>query len=910
MGKTYWESTYKDQYFEFIRQVINVDPDYIIPVKQKSIKLVDAIQDNSELINYFTNKIRYLDYFDFSKNDLSNSRVLILDDVVRTGSTLRSYRNYFETYLPHPPKEIFTYGFVGHSQMTINPDKNFDKNTKIYTYLSEAAYKEYIAQQVEYLINRGSQSDIESMAIEFEVADFENDTIKKLREFLSDYGYLYQLESVNSTERFSLQSPSFFPFEEIYKKFSIEVKKDFVEKIRFCYIKDLNKFYAMPMCYPALRATKNSNCDFGSFSGSSLPFSIPCHYRDNHVFDKICYHSTYLLLNTLFARSLFLVLRDGFPESEIVSKKLKLKRRDLVRYVGQQVGNELADRIESYIKDDYSPLDEIIVNKKPKQLSQNHNDIPISLSRENVPLIFKGLRDGYENRVTSNNGNPLDISFVKSASELMAEGSGTNPLVFTEVLDEYCDYGSLVPVTTYTDNEGFWRRVYRTGEGPEDHLSWERSKFIVGFAIDELDTGTGAKRMLFEKSITNFIYDFPYSELHSLDEHESLWGPQTFVYNKLSNEEIPLDPRPLKYKKLYDWRNFAEYFDFNVQNGVYVRTNPYKNIENYFGSDSRFTEKYIRKYFQTLTYIRQNKGNSEYIYSLAICRNKNTFLRYLLKSVNLWQSNFDTLLNNIKQGNINTGDFKNCGDAAKSTSDKLHYANSFLEDINDIDELLKPNQDLFTNIWLPLIKKNTTLESQPLIRYHDEIQILSNVSKAINLLFQLVRLKVSTNLTITNREEIISKINKNGASILEVVGIPTRILHWPRNDQNPDFEEIYFEMTEASTRINQIVNSIGIINTQSVEKFLQIQDKHGKILEYSSYESPEETRFVYESVIKWAQNYGLLSPTIEEISILIPGKYDGNKFYKVSDRFGNLYGFEVIWHQGKLILQKFGKIKN
>lgn len=905
MATSYWEATYKNDYSDFLETIVESKPDFIVPVARKSIKLMDAIQHN---FKEFQGRIRYLDYFDFTQVDLSKSRVVIFDDAVRTASTLKSYRNYFEAYLPNPPMDIQTYGFIGHSQLKDNPKKNLDKSAKIYFYRSEASYQEYIAQQAEFLISKGTQPDIDHMVIELEVSDLGSKDIQKLREFLPNLGHSYQLEPIGTTERFGLHSPFFFPFEDILKKFKMDIKKDFVEKIKFCYLKDINKFHAIPMFFPTLHINKETECNLNNLVELPLPFSLPCQYREQHNQDKICYQSVCLLLNSLLARSFFLVLRDRFKESEITAKNIVLKRKDLIRYLGNQIGNDLVNSIEEFIKADYSPLDKLILQNNQSRKYYVHPNIGFPVTRENVPLIFKEMREGYSQEVQKNEGIPVGVKFIKSSDEMMSIGGGTHPLIFTEVLDEYCDSGSLVPVTAYNDGEGVWRRAYRTGEGPEDYLAWERTKFIIAFAIDELGSKDGVRGMLFEKAITNFVFDFPYPELHALGERESLWGPQSFAYYKIKNEVIPLDPRPLKYERLYDWRNLAEYFDYDRKRQVYTRPKPYKKKDIYFDNDSRVSEKLIRQYFQTLSYIRQDEGRSDLIYSLAICREEKTFLRYLLKSIQIWLASFGTLLDVIKQGKVDFRILKDCGDAGKSARDKVKYSNLFGKNFEKVDKLLESRQELYNNVWVPIIKENIMWASHPLAKY-DEVHMLANVTDGISSLFELTRLKLGNKIQISNRGKTEKRVKQEGETILEKIGIPIRILHWPEEDDEPNYDEIYFELSEAHATLTVIVNGVKSNKAQWLAREERLEKCQATIFISTTPGPPDNVSDIIKVVNDYALKFGLVRPKFVSMNDLIDGQHDGNRFFIMSDGFGEKFGVIVKWNNGKPYVSDFNKIK-
>lgn len=899
MTQSYWETKFKKDYSDFLKTIVESQPDFIVPVARKCIKLMDAIQHDAE---EFQSRIRYLDYFDFAKTDLSKSRVVIFDDAVRTASTLKDYRNYFEAYLPNPPTEILTYGFIGHSQLRSNPEINQEKNVKIFFYRSEASYLEYIAQQAEFLIRKGTQPDIDHMVIELEVSDLGNKEIQKLWEFLPKLGYSYQLEPIKGTDRFGLHSPSFFPFEEILEQFDMNIKRDFVEKIKFCHLKELSKFHAVPMYFPILRTDAVAKCNLNNLMNLQLPFKVPCQYRGEHHQDKICYQSVCLVLNSLLARSFFLILRDKFKSSQITSKNISLKRRDLVRYLGTQVGNELVNNIEEFIKADQSPLDNLILQDKSDQKTYFQSNLTPPINRENVPSIFTAMRVGYDEKVRKK-GSSVGTHFTKSADEMMAMGGGTHPLVFTEVLDEYCDAGALVPVTD--DERGAWQRLYRTGEGPDDYLSWDRTKYIIAFAVEELTQNGGVHRMLLEKALTNFIFDFPYPELHVLGERESLWGPQTFAYHKLKNVEIPIDNRPLRYERLYDWRNLAEYFDYDAKRQMYVRkTKPFKNITKYFDGDSRVNEKLVRQYFQAFSHLNKSFGNSNFIYSLAICRENQTFLRYLLKSIGIWISAYKAFLEDIDQGKVNSETLQLLGYAARSSRDKIRYSKTFGDDFKKAGSfLLESKQELYDNVWISRINENISWDLQPLIRY-PEVHMLANVTDGVSLIFELTRLKLGKKSQIVDREKVEIRVKQDGKSILERVGISDKILHWPDASQEPDFDVLSNELSEALSTLRLIVKNIKLDKTPTVSRDERLEKRQETILVSTSSEPPQDVKAIAKVVMEYAQEFGLINPKIEGITNLD----DGSHFVDLREAFGDYWRAEVVWKEDHPHVKRMQKI--
>lgn len=89
----------------FYEEILNSMPDYIVPVERKGCKLIRLLQsEHREEIP----QIRYKQYFDNVKPELSGKRVAVIDDASKYTSSLFEYRQYFEAL----GAEVSTYSFV------------------------------------------------------------------------------------------------------------------------------------------------------------------------------------------------------------------------------------------------------------------------------------------------------------------------------------------------------------------------------------------------------------------------------------------------------------------------------------------------------------------------------------------------------------------------------------------------------------------------------------------------------------------------------------------------------------------------------------------------------------------------------------------------------------------------------
>lgn len=908
---TKWEKFYLSKYRDFIELILESKPNYIIPIGRKSGKLFDSVM---EFLKNEDTKIRYIDYFRLRKPNLDGKRICIVDDSVRTGRSLFTYRNILINELGVNPNNILTFGFIGCNLSVdqILSDKGFKPN--IYENQSIAAYYEYLSIQAEHLIIKGSQPDAEYMVIEVEIEVIVNEIIDPFINYLSRFGYIYQLENIYDVDRYGFFCDEIFNTNYILKNINLNIERDFIEKTRFTFLKDKGILYTIPMIFPKIFFEK-SHCSLESKIEFDLPFKLPCSLIGEHEYGKICYYSLSLFLSALLARRLILLLREWEPGSKKYKNKITIKKKDLIRYLGDDIGYSFCEDIQKFINCDYSPLDEKII-KNPTIDNIDKSLLHKPIDRNSVPEIIDYLKEGYKEKIETEIQNKGIIEFAKPADALMNIGNGINPFIFSEVISEYCDKGVLVPLTRLEKENECWRRLYRTGEAASDN-SWARTKYIIPIAIQEIGENNSIHKMILEKSLTNFIFDYSrnyskhddFSELHCLEEEESRWGPQTYAFHDRTKQRIPLDPSGLRKdrKRLEIWKDLSEFFSYSDEKKVYCIKKDLDKIENYFDKNCIVRLEQIIDYFRLLKVFHNESkslildvdnyfsndetvntsSNIDIVHSLAICRNINCFQRYLLKSIYFWRSdcsNFLVALKDDKKDNMEKH-LKNVGSSCKSTRDKIYYLKNFSRTIFLCHEIINKYSE-YEYIW-EKINNNISIFDE--ISY-EEYRIpteLYEISKLINFHFDLIfaLLNLSSG---EKKKKLFKRLDDTEDSTYQEIGI------------DPSIKLNRYQISDGIEIFNVLNNSFKILSSLINEfdpKSLLIKDNNFQkeliklfgIIFYGK-NSNDDNRKIADQIFSESKLMGLDGPHINEKKYL---ENDNYLLLEVIDSFDMRAKFKI-----------------
>lgn len=864
---TGWEEKYKDSYVKFINMIKDENPDFIIPVARKSCKLFGSLES---LLKEVEGRIFYRNYFNFMDVNLRGKKIVVVDDAVRRTSTLKEYRKFFVGEKGVPEKNIMTYAFVGHRQLLDDPSLKCDKDAKIFRFLPPVPYNEYLMLQSDHFILKGVYQDIDHLILEAEITHIDSAYIKELWDFLGRYGYRYQLAPIQGVNRFGIHSPSFFSTDEVIGSLNLTAEHDFVEKIRFTFLEEEKKLLFVPMVFPKLFLSKGKICDFAT--NSDAPFRLPCHNRGSHELDEFCFRSISLLLSTLLARKFLIVVEKNAPHLARLFKKAKIRKEDLTRYLGKDIGNSLVEGISEFLKAETTPLDSSIKNEKS---AENYDSFSsFSFSRENVPLMLQHLRDGYKESVERNNNNPVGVKkYTKPAGFLLGMGSGTHPLIFTEVVDELCDFGVFVPVTEQIEKEGCWRRVYRTGEDPHDECPWGSAQAIVPFAIQVLNPD-GVERMHFEKTLANFICDFPrsteksmesYPEYHCLVSKPSYWGPQTFIFHPVMyGRTLSLYPPDNIQSKEYEaWRGFAKFFDFDKEKKKFV------SKESLKGVIEKFVDKRLLKdYFLFLLKLKDEFGSVDALNALALCRSKKRFYAQLWYNLNRWKfsekkGGYVAFLEGLRSGQIKKECLNFSARMAKSVHQKLNLPLLLPSVLNKCEEIANTAAYSFNDIWEEIIKKDIAMEEAYSLLNDPDVSRVFKIIGAIRTLDGLTRLKLGI-VSPHKKKKTEEKVKKEGPQEFRELGIDIDIKWFLETRHTPqEIHEIL--LNDAYQKIVQAIENLPKPEEDLVDSWEKIDNERTNEF-FRKYDSVDKKVFkkVENQMISACKVAGLVDPKMKE----------------------------------------------
>ena len=157
-----WSALYGKSFESLLSDIIEWNPDYIVPVGRKCGKLFRTV---ASLPKRFHEKVFYIEYFKYLRVPIDGKSVAIVDDSVRHGSSLREYRDYFEKN----GAKVRTFAFVGHAGLKEGTNVSYDTRMEVKLWLSEPSYEDYLFTQAEYLLAEGFYQDVDHLVLEIDL---------------------------------------------------------------------------------------------------------------------------------------------------------------------------------------------------------------------------------------------------------------------------------------------------------------------------------------------------------------------------------------------------------------------------------------------------------------------------------------------------------------------------------------------------------------------------------------------------------------------------------------------------------------------------------------------------------------------------------------------------------------------
>jgi hypothetical protein len=703
-----WEDKYGSEFKHFLDEVFRCDPHYIVPVTRKSAKLFRSVELGSRILK----KIFYRQYFDYMKIPVKGKTIAVVDNTVEEATTLKEYREFFES---RGAGEVKTFAFVGHENLgkgkKLPLDRKMEKPRKM---LTEAAYREYLLIESNYLITQGFEQDINHLILEINLnvngADFQ-EIAQNIYEVLKKEGFTYLVSPFfDDPIRISIDSPRFF-----LKYSNFHFNNSFfigINKVRF-HMGSNHPMLCVPMVFPRVNLL-----EMEEFAGLNFPFKIPLKEvasRNGLFAEKLYYCSVSLLLSAELGRTLLHFLRgNSINNYPLNFENISVNTVDFQRYFGNNLGNRIASSIKKFIgkeefnlnEDSKKVLEKVLDYDKEKK---THG----SFSKKEANTIIEHLREEYEKRKRRKE-KTKGVHYYLSLPE-MKKISGCSYFNLTQMIDSACDLGILVPDIRKTNQ--WLERVWRTGETKQ--LAWDRTIRLIPFAIEVMSTKLGDPqhrigKTLLNKALVNFAWDYPSFErqIHSLEREPGMFGPVSVVNND-SKLEGKMGIQNHKYignryflkkgetKKKYFYSkedsldDFLEFLDNNTV------TLTYNDIHAYF---SLLTEIYS-------AFRKKGRGNVDILTSLAICRDFDRFLDQIHYHFRIWNQHFRVFLEDLGMSSKKESlyDLEKCRTSAKQGFKKVRMYEMF-------EKMVMKIQKKFEKSLEYRMVLHKVLERQPAIR--------------------------------------------------------------------------------------------------------------------------------------------------------------------------------------------------
>lgn len=898
--KTIWENRYLNLYKKFIREVIDFNPDLIVPVARKSCKLFNSVED---LFREVKDRIYYLDHFKFTNKKISNKKIAIIDDAVNRTSKLFEYRDYFINQ-GVPNNYIRTYAFIGHQQLMNNPALKCDKNAIISNFVSPAHYKEYLINQSDHLLFRGSYPDIDHLTLEFKLSKVRRSQLKQLWDHIPKLGYRYHLDTVGGIKRFGLHCDNLCDLSEFASMFNLSIEPDFVQKIRFTFKKNSKRIVCTPMIFPKFFTKKNEICSIGKSVKNKMHFELPCAFRGQHKLDKYCYLSLCLFLNSLLMKKFIFSITNDHPDMSIFFNSLKVHRFDMVRYLGETIGHKVSDNVERFVKCDITPMERLLQKvNSPKIKSSISN---IQFSRKNVPYAIQNLRLEYKNAVKENNNNPINVKITKPIEYFLQFNDGIHPLIFTEVLDEYCDLGVIVPSTEFFNKSSCWRRTYRTGEDTHDEYAWERSKRILPLAIRTLNQ-SGVKRMYLEKVMANYCHDFPYHsenyspyypEFHCFLPKPSYWGTQTFIMHPVSKQTIALAPLNLSNNTKTMWNDFSTFYKYNSQTNEFISESPLRDLSEYVGN-----HRIQRDYFLFLKTLKESTGTVDSLNSLSLCRNKDWFYAHIIYNLYRWTQtgSFGSFLKELEQDKIETKYLNFAGSMVESALQKLDCLIRFPNLIIECENIASENPELFNDIWYQLIKPNIVEDDRHFAR-HPRVQQIFEIINGIKALDGITRIKLKL-VNPSKLSKTMEKVDSLAQNEFNVLGIKIDISSFLKSIQNNKeicsiLKNVYNSIISKISELSKPIDQNDLENIHNKSNILRMNDYISTTIQSPT--KRKRKNIIAFCIKKTKEDSGFIHPKLHGENHI----EDGILTLKIIDDYQRLVVISIDIRENKIIKYK------
>lgn len=338
----------------FVKEVDAYRPDFFVPVETKGARLLEAIDAYAArtLGTPLRIPILYAPALNYLDSDvLAGSRLMLLDDATRTGSTLARHRT---RVAKHGGTEVAMRAFVGLA--TDDQDGEFDEEVRCYLTVGDEVYRDLLWQLSELVVARGLPPEVDhhvfTLALRGQVAD----NWPLLLEVLSDCGHL-SVDGAVTTNADVISMTLHFPTLPETPRYPLDgrVRDEGVKKLRLFADLTNETIHVVPMAFPALdlpagaadrlpESTCRAVVDEWSLGRATVADLLldGAQRLDAELLFRVISTTTEVDLVTAFARTLSAALGPRFLA-------LAADRELLRRLHGPMAGDQLGDRIDAEV---------------------------------------------------------------------------------------------------------------------------------------------------------------------------------------------------------------------------------------------------------------------------------------------------------------------------------------------------------------------------------------------------------------------------------------------------------------------------------------------------------------------------------------------------------------------------------
>jgi class 3 adenylate cyclase len=446
----------------FAQEVERQEPDFIVPAETKGARVLDAILDyaRNELGQPIRVPVLYgtaLAYLE--PETLRNSRIMIIDDAVRTGRNQDRHRRKIESY---GAENVYAVACIGCATGSSAPPA-----THCYRLVEPDLYREYVWQLTELVVARGLPPEVDHHVFSVRLPARLPLAWEMLKRSLASFGTLTldgRAASVEDVDSMTLHFPTFAgsaPAE-------ITSGDSVARKVRLFADAGRDELYVVPVWFPSLRLPPGTPEDLDEGTAYSL-LRAWTHSDDGlgELLVSRAHRRSPEMLFRAISTCAELELVRGIAQAISVTFdepiSVKTDRELFARLYGADVGEDVAAYVDQALRTEMGPAQ--FQSRDDGQSPRR----PLTLDAkvvETTARIARSLKDLFEKRIADagHPAEPVGRSFAEIAT---ASGLEDDTLLVSRCLDYGLAMTTLVPYTdVLTNGDGSWRvlRKYRVSE--------------------------------------------------------------------------------------------------------------------------------------------------------------------------------------------------------------------------------------------------------------------------------------------------------------------------------------------------------------------------------------------------------------------------------------------------------------